>query len=48
MLGELPAPPMAGTLSFHLVEIGEGTAVFEAFPGPHLLNPLGTVHGGWV
>jgi uncharacterized protein (TIGR00369 family) len=22
--------------------------VFEGRPGPHLLNPLGTVHGGWA
>ncbi|NTB87583.1 phenylacetic acid degradation protein [Agrobacterium tumefaciens] len=46
--GDLPAPPMAGTLSFNMVEVGKGTVVFEAFPGAHLLNPMGTVHGGWA
>ncbi len=46
--GRLPAPAMAGTLGFRLVEVGDGTAVFEAEPGPHLLNPLGSVHGGFA
>ena len=44
--GRLPAPTMAGTLGFRLVEVSPGAAVFEAEAGPHLLNPLGTVHGG--
>jgi uncharacterized protein (TIGR00369 family) len=39
---------MAATLSFWLVEVGEGFAVFEGDPGPQLLNPMGTVHGGWA
>ena len=46
--GRLPAPPIVGTLSFWLTEIGDGLAVFEGEPGPHLLNPLGIVHGGWA
>ncbi|MGW7530235.1 PaaI family thioesterase [Streptomyces sp. NPDC054783] len=45
---EIPEPPIAGTLGFHLVEVGEGTAAFESDPGEHLLNPMGTVHGGFV
>ena len=44
--GELPAPPIAEALGFLLVEVGEGSAVFEAKPTPRLLNPLGSVHGG--
>ena len=44
----LPEPPIGGTLGFHLTEIGEGRAVFEAEPGEHLLNPMGTVHGGFT
>jgi uncharacterized protein (TIGR00369 family) len=31
-----------------LVEIGDGFAAFEGEPGDHLLNPMGTVHGGWA
>jgi uncharacterized protein (TIGR00369 family) len=46
--GRLPAPPIAETLSFWLTEIGDGLAVFEGDAGPHLLNPLGIVHGGWA
>ena len=46
--GQLPAPPIAKTLSFWLTEIGDGLAVFEGDAGPHLLNPLGIVHGGWA
>jgi uncharacterized protein (TIGR00369 family) len=44
--GDLPAPAIARQLDFLLIEVGDGTAVFECTPGPHLLNPLGSVHGG--
>lgn len=46
--GRLPAPPIASTLSFRLTEVGDGLAVFEGDTGPHLLSPLGIVHGGWA
>ena len=45
--GELPAPPIARTLGFLLVEVEPGRAVFEGRPSADLLNPLGSVHGGW-
>ena len=48
MDGRLPTPPIMKTLSFSLTEIGDGLAVFEGDAGPHLLNPLGIVHGGWA
>jgi uncharacterized protein (TIGR00369 family) len=48
LAGRLPAPPIARTMSFQLVEIGDGIAIFEGQPGPQLLNPLGGVHGGWA
>jgi uncharacterized protein (TIGR00369 family) len=48
LAGRLPAPPIGRTLSFRLIEAGEGRALFEGQPGPELLNPLGTVHGGWA
>jgi uncharacterized protein (TIGR00369 family) len=48
MDGLLPAPPIAKTMSFTIIEIGEGSVNFEGKPGPHLLNPLGIVHGGWA
>jgi len=46
--GELPQPPMYETLSFWLTEIGDGCAALEGEPSMHLLNPMGTVHGGWA
>jgi uncharacterized protein (TIGR00369 family) len=30
-----------------LIDVGQGQAVFQGTPGPQLMNPLGTVHGGW-
>jgi uncharacterized protein (TIGR00369 family) len=44
--GTLPAPPIGATMGFRLVEVALGRAVFEGAAGPHLLNPLGGVHGG--
>lgn len=46
--GHLAGPGIGGTLGFTLTEVGEGLAVFEGETGPHLLNPAGTVHGGWA
>jgi uncharacterized protein (TIGR00369 family) len=46
--GQLPPPPIAQTLSFRLVEVGDGFAAFEGETGQHLLNPMGIVHGGWA
>jgi uncharacterized protein (TIGR00369 family) len=46
--GELPAPTMGRTLGFRLVAIEPGLAIFEGEPSDDLLNPLGSVHGGWA
>jgi uncharacterized protein (TIGR00369 family) len=46
--GTLPNAAICRSLTFRLVEVGDGFAVFEGEPGPHLLNPMGTVHGGWA
>ncbi len=46
--GDIPGAPIAKELSFWITEVGKGYAVFEGDPGPHLLNPVGTVHGGWA
>lgn len=46
--GRLPQPPIAKTLSFNLVEVGDGFAAFECDPGVHVLNSVGVVHGGWA
>jgi uncharacterized protein (TIGR00369 family) len=31
-----------------LTQVDAGFAVFEGETGPHLLNPMGGVHGGWA
>ncbi len=46
--GRLPHPPISKTLTFWSAEIGDGFAAFEGEPADHLLNPMGTVHGGWA
>jgi acyl-coenzyme A thioesterase PaaI-like protein len=46
--GRLPYPPISETLTFRLVEIGDGFATFEGEPGDHVLNPMGTAHGSWA
>ncbi|MEO6625980.1 MAG: PaaI family thioesterase [Burkholderiaceae bacterium] len=44
---ELPAPPIAKTLDFVVIEVAYGRAVFQGKPGYAHYNPLGSVHGGW-
>jgi uncharacterized protein (TIGR00369 family) len=46
--GTLPQPPIAQAMTFWIIEVGDGFAAFEEEPGPHLLNPMGSVHGGWA
>jgi len=46
--GEVPQPPIGATFGFVLTEIGDGHAVFEGETSEFLLNPLGTVHGGFA
>lgn len=46
--GDLPAPPIAERLAFRLVEADPGRVLFQGAPDARLLNPLGTVHGGWA
>ena len=45
--GEIPYPHIAKTLSFLIVEVDSGRAVFQGTPGVEHLNPMGSVHGGW-
>jgi uncharacterized protein (TIGR00369 family) len=46
--GELPAPPIAETLGFALVEAEPGRAVFAGTPQYRHYNPIGTVHAGFA
>jgi uncharacterized protein (TIGR00369 family) len=46
--GAHPSPTMAETLGMSIAEVEEGRVVFEATPTDRLLNPAGTVHGGFA
>ncbi|MFI7355951.1 PaaI family thioesterase [Streptomyces avidinii] len=46
--GHFPASSIMSTIGFRLLEVGDGRVVFEGDPGDHLLNPMGTVHGGFL
>lgn len=46
--GELPYAAIAKTLDFSLIEASAGRAVFQGRPLAQHLNPLGTIHGGWI
>ncbi|HVY83799.1 MAG TPA: PaaI family thioesterase [Caulobacterales bacterium] len=46
--GEVEAATIATTLDFRLVEVEDGRAVFEGNPSERVMNPLGTVHGGFA
>lgn len=46
--GALPLNTMARTLGYDIVEVERGRAVVEAKPSDQLLNPQGTVHGGFA
>lgn len=40
--------PIAQTMSFALVEVERGRAVFEGAPDERFYNPIGSVHGGYA
>ena len=44
--GKLPHPPICALLSYKLVEVEPGHAVFEIRTGEQHYNPIGVVHGG--
>lgn len=46
--GDLPAPPSSKTALMWPVEITDDGVVFEGHPSADFLNPMGTVHGGWI
>ena len=46
--GSLPLNTMAETLGYDIVEATKGRVVVTALPTARLLNPAGTVHGGFA
>ena len=46
--GRFPAPTIGRTMGFMMHEVEEGRVVFTGMPGEDVMNPIGTVHGGWA
>jgi uncharacterized protein (TIGR00369 family) len=46
--GVHPAPPFSQTTGIYLTEVAEGRVLFKGLPLEGFLNPLGTIHGGWI
>ncbi|PSL20078.1 PaaI family thioesterase [Shimia abyssi] len=45
--GVYPIPPMGQTLGFRIVSAEDGRVEFQGAPSSSVMNPAGTVHGGW-
>lgn len=45
--GRLPGPPIGRTMGFWPTHVEEGKVIFTGSPGFDVMNPIGTVHGGW-
>jgi len=46
--GELPSVPIGATMDFWPIEFELGRMVFQGRPSPKYMNPMGTIHGGWI
>lgn len=46
--GQMPYAEIAKTLSFGAISVAKGRAIFQASPHRSHLNPMGTIHGGWI
>lgn len=46
--GRLPLPPFGATMDITPVAVSAGQIVFSGRPSAAFLNPMGTVHGGWI
>lgn len=46
--GKHPAPPFSEAAGILLTEVEEGRVLFTGTTGSRFLNPLGTIHGGWI
>jgi uncharacterized protein (TIGR00369 family) len=44
--GEIPGPPVAEVIGFHVTEVEKGRVVVEMDATERLHNPMGTLHGG--
>lgn len=45
--GEISGPPIGATLGYRVDHVEDGRVVFRGTPTFGVMNPTGTVHGGW-
>jgi uncharacterized protein (TIGR00369 family) len=45
---QYPSPPFAESTDIWLTMAEHGRVLFEGLPTQRYLNPLGTIHGGWI
>jgi uncharacterized protein (TIGR00369 family) len=45
--GRLPGPPIGRTMGFWPSHVEDGKVIFTGAPSFDVMNPVGTVHGGW-
>ena len=48
MEDRFPHPPIAEVMHMHITEVANGRVVFLSQPSAQLLNPIGTIHGGYA
>ena len=48
MAGTIPRAPFALLIGLGMTEVEHGRVMMTLEPGEHMLNPLGTVHGGML
>ena len=46
--GDLPGPSIGAAMNFRMLEVNEGKVTFAGTPHEGVMNPIGTVHGGWA
>lgn len=46
--GDLPSVPIGASLDFWPIRFAPGLMIFQGRPSARFMNPLGTIHGGWI
>ncbi|MEM1317730.1 MAG: PaaI family thioesterase [Pseudomonadota bacterium] len=47
-VGDQPGPSIGAAMNFRMLEVKEGEVTFAGTPHDGVMNPIGTVHGGWA
>jgi uncharacterized protein (TIGR00369 family) len=46
--GALPSVPIGTTMDFWPIRFERGLMIFQGRPSARFMNPMGTIHGGWI